>query len=240
MGEQILVVEAVAVVRHTVARILAREGFQVHAASDAAEARVLCDSVEGLSVVVAGGYGPDGAEAIRHARLAHPGVRSIIIGLDSEPATGRMAHDLGVDHVRPAPVDMDDLLVTIRGLTLALRKERERNALLERLRKNVVTMVDSLAQALEARDPYTAGHSARVADYSLMIGEDLGLSDLELEVLRHGSVLHDIGKIAVREEVLNKPGRLTAEEYEHIKIHPTVGYNILKQIGDLEPLLPIV
>lgn len=240
MGEQILVVEAEAVVRHTVARILAREGFKVHAASDAAEARALCDAVEGLSVVVAGGHGPDGAEAIRHARLAHPGVRSIIIGLDSEPATGRMAHDLGVDHVRPAPVDMDDLLVTIRSLTVALRKERERNALLERLRKNVVTMVDSLAQALEARDPYTAGHSARVADYSLMIGEDLGLSDLELEVLRHGSVLHDIGKIAVKQEVLHKPGRLTDDEFEHIKIHPVVGKEILEPIEDFQEMLDLV
>ena len=97
------------------------------------------------------------------------------------------------------------LLATLQRLAEGLQAERERNALLERLRKNVVTMVDSLARALEDRDPYTAGHSLRVAEYSLLIGRELGLSDLELEVLRHGAALHDIGKIAVRQDVLHKP-----------------------------------
>jgi putative nucleotidyltransferase with HDIG domain len=121
-----------------------------------------------------------------------------------------------------------------------VQRDRERMALLERLRKNVITMVDSLAQALEARDPYTAGHSLRVAEYSLMIGEEIGLSDLELEVLRHGATLHDIGKIAVKQEVLNKPGRLTDEEFEHIKIHPVVGREILEPIEDFKEMLDLV
>jgi putative nucleotidyltransferase with HDIG domain len=116
----------------------------------------------------------------------------------------------------------------------------ERADLLDRLRENVVTMVDSLAQALEARDPYTAGHSVRVAEFSVMIGEELGLSTLELEVLRHGATLHDIGKIAVKQEVLHKPGRLTDDEYEHIKIHPVVGREILEPIEDFQAMLDLV
>jgi putative nucleotidyltransferase with HDIG domain len=237
MGEQILVVERETVVRNTVVRILARAGFRVHAAEDAADALGQLAGLGELAVVVAHSLE---VEAIRHARAAHPRVRSILIATDAEPASGRLAHDVGVDHTLVMPLDMDHLLATVQSLSSALKRDRERLALLERLRKNVVGMVDSLAQALEARDPYTAGHSLRVADYSLMIGEELGLSDLELEVLRHGAALHDIGKIAVKQEVLHKPGRLTDEEFEHIKIHPVVGKEILEPIEDFQEMLDLV
>jgi HD-GYP domain-containing protein (c-di-GMP phosphodiesterase class II) len=119
-------------------------------------------------------------------------------------------------------------------------QERERNALLDRLRQDVVKMVNSLAKALEDRDPYTAGHSQRVAELSMIIGRAQGLSEWELEVLRHGSALHDIGKIAIRQEILHKPGRLTDEEYEHIKLHPVVGREILAPIEDFHELLEVV
>jgi putative nucleotidyltransferase with HDIG domain len=135
---------------------------------------------------------------------------------------------------------MDELVATIGRLLLALKAERERGVLLERLRKNVVKMVDSLANALEARDPYTAGHSLRVAEFSLMIAEELGFTDFQRAVLQHGAALHDIGKIAVRQEVLHKPSHLTEEEFEHIKIHPVVGREILEPIEDFRDMLDLV
>src|SRR3954465_6586801 len=100
--------------------------------------------------------------------------------------------------------------------------------------------IRALALALDARDPYTAGHSERVSALSLAIGRCLWLDDAQLEVLRLGALLHDIGKIGISDHVLMKPGPLTAEEYEIIKQHPVVGARILRRVPFLEPHIPIV
>ncbi len=103
-----------------------------------------------------------------------------------------------------------------------------------------VGAIRALAAALDARDPYTAGHSDRVSALSVIIGRQMRLSDTDLEVLRLGALLHDIGKIGLNDEILGKPGALTAEEFEQIKRHPVVGARILRQVPFLEPHLPIV
>ena len=100
--------------------------------------------------------------------------------------------------------------------------------------------IRALALALDARDPYTAGHSERVSAVSLAIGRCLSLDDAQLEVLRLGALLHDIGKIGISDHVLMKPGPLTPEEYEIIKQHPGVGARILRSVPFLEPHIPIV
>lgn len=100
--------------------------------------------------------------------------------------------------------------------------------------------IRALALALDARDPYTAGHSERVSALSLAIGRCLWLDDAQLEVLRLGALLHDIGKIGISDQVLMKPGPLTAEEYEIIKQHPVVGARILRSVPFLEAHIPIV
>ena len=100
--------------------------------------------------------------------------------------------------------------------------------------------IKALAAALDARDPYTAGHSERVSALSVMLGEQLGLPPDELEVLRLGALLHDIGKIGIRDRVLTKNGPLTGEEFEIIKTHPTVGAHILRQVPMLAAHVPIV
>ena len=100
--------------------------------------------------------------------------------------------------------------------------------------------IRALALALDARDPYTAGHSERVSALSLEIGRCMWLDDAQLEVLRLGALLHDIGKIGISDHVLMKAGPLTAEEYEIIKQHPTVGARILRSVPFLEPHIPIV
>jgi len=103
-----------------------------------------------------------------------------------------------------------------------------------------VGAIRALAAALDARDPYTAGHSERVSTLSVMIGRIMNLSAAEIEVLRLGALLHDIGKIGVSDQILRKNGPLTAEEFEQIKRHPGLGARILRQVPFLAPHLPIV
>ena len=100
--------------------------------------------------------------------------------------------------------------------------------------------IRALAAALDARDPYTAGHSERVSVVSVAIGRELGLEHEALEVLRLGALLHDIGKIGVPDEVLRKPGALTSAEYDTIKQHPVLGARILRSVPFLARHLPIV
>jgi len=100
--------------------------------------------------------------------------------------------------------------------------------------------IRALAAALDARDPYTAGHSERVSALSVAIGRALALSADELEVLRLGALLHDIGKIGVPDDVLRKPGPLTAAEFDTIKQHPVLGARILRSVPFLSRHIPIV
>jgi putative nucleotidyltransferase with HDIG domain len=100
--------------------------------------------------------------------------------------------------------------------------------------------VETMAQALDARDPYTAGHSVRVAEYSHTLAKAMGLSDRDAETIRVAAQLHDMGKIGIPDEVLRKTGRLTAEEYGLIKLHPQIGRKILEKVGRFEALLAVV
>jgi putative nucleotidyltransferase with HDIG domain len=100
--------------------------------------------------------------------------------------------------------------------------------------------IRALAVALDARDPYTAGHSERVSVLSVAIGRALGLPADDLEVLRLGALLHDIGKIGVPDDVLRKPGGLTNAEFDAIKEHPVLGARILRQVPFLARHIPIV
>jgi putative nucleotidyltransferase with HDIG domain len=100
--------------------------------------------------------------------------------------------------------------------------------------------VETMAQALDARDPYTAGHSLRVADYSHALAKAMGLPDEEADTIRVAAQLHDIGKIGIPDAVLQKPGRLTPEEYGLIKLHPQIGRKILEKVGRFDRLLSVV
>lgn len=102
------------------------------------------------------------------------------------------------------------------------------------------SIVFSLVEALEAKDPYTRGHSERVAHYGSVIGEGIGLSKADLETLRKACKLHDIGKVGVREDILNKQGKLTPEELEHIRTHPVRGYEICKPLKSFKPFLSTI
>jgi HD-GYP domain-containing protein (c-di-GMP phosphodiesterase class II) len=101
-------------------------------------------------------------------------------------------------------------------------------------------MVQALTSAIDAKDPYTCGHSDRVARVSVRLGRELGCDNKTVETLYLSGLLHDVGKIGIDDHVLRKPGRLTDEEFDHIKTHPQLGYNILCGIKQLAPVLPVV
>ena len=92
--------------------------------------------------------------------------------------------------------------------------------------------VIALSEAVEAKDRYTSGHSKRVAEYSKMIAKRMGKSEIEQEMIYRAGLLHDVGKIGIPVDIINKPGKLTDEEYDLIKIHPVTGYHILKDISE--------
>lgn len=103
-----------------------------------------------------------------------------------------------------------------------------------------VATLEALVNALEAKDPYLRGHSARVADLSAMVAAQVGCPDEEVETVRTAGRLHDIGKIGIREDVLNKQGPLTDEEYEHVKQHTLVGSQILAPLVHLRDAITYV
>lgn len=110
--------------------------------------------------------------------------------------------------------------------------------LYEQLKDAFYTTVYTLAETIEKRDPYTGNHTKRVMEYSLAIGKTLGLSDEDMTKLQLGAVLHDIGKIGVRDNVLLKESSLTDEEFEQIKMHPVYGEEIISCITQLKSAIP--
>jgi len=108
------------------------------------------------------------------------------------------------------------------------------------MQRSILALIRTLVLTLEAKDIYTFNHSRMVSAYSLSIGQRLKLKDRELENLEVASILHDIGKIAVREDILHKRGALSAVEWEHVKRHPVASERILCFVEELAEILPIV
>ncbi len=100
--------------------------------------------------------------------------------------------------------------------------------------------VESLRLAVDAKDTYTKNHSDRVAIYSKLIGEQLQLPEDQMEILCDGALFHDIGKIGIPDSILQKPGKLTDEEYDDIKNHPSIGAKIIAPAKIFDPIIPIV
>ena len=138
----------------------------------------------------------------------------------------------GVTDFLIKPFDPDELVARTESL---LRSKRYTDALEE-----ATQVVVALAKSLDARDHYTAGHSERVSLFASLLGERVGLGENELQMLRLGSLLHDLGKIAVSDRVLLKPGRLNDAETVEVRRHPTVGHDLISHLKSLAAALPLV
>lgn len=142
------------------------------------------------------------------------------------------AIEFGADDFLMKPYNKLELITRVKSL---LRVKQLHDDL-----DNSEAIVFTLAEALEAKDLYTRGHSERVAKFSVLLGRELGLTGVELENLRRGALLHDIGKVGVKEAILNKEAKLESEEVAHIRTHPARGYEICKRLKTFKHLLPVI
>ena len=139
---------------------------------------------------------------------------------------------VGADDFLSRPVDRTELLARVGSLL----KLKQRTDELERAE----SVLFSLARSIEGKDPYTHGHCERLAEYSARLGEHLQLPEEQLIALRRAGVVHDVGKIAVPDSILLKPGRLTEEEWKVIREHPVVGERICAPLKSFRLVLPII
>jgi putative nucleotidyltransferase with HDIG domain len=129
----------------------------------------------------------------------------------------------------------------LRRQTVALRRHsKELLEAYEMLRTRSLETIETLNATVDAKDPYTAGHSQRVQRIALAIARELGVESDRLEAVRHGALFHDIGKLGVPDAILTKPARLTAEEFDVIKRHPADGAGIIERLGLLRDAVPLI
>jgi putative two-component system response regulator len=170
------------------------------------------------------------------SRLKHnPATRLIpivIITGQSSFDTKLRAWELGADDFLTKPFHCVEVMARCRSL---LRVKR----LVDEL-DSAEAVVFAFARAVEAKSSYTQGHADRVTNYALGLAAQVGLANSDVEVLRQGSVLHDIGKISIPDAVLNKPGPLTEEEYDIVKQHPMQGVRILEPLRSIRETLPLI
>ncbi|MFA5847094.1 MAG: HD domain-containing phosphohydrolase [Thermodesulfovibrionales bacterium] len=127
---------------------------------------------------------------------------------------------------------------TLEKLTSQIAVALENARLLADMKDLFIGTIKSLSHAIDAKSPWTKGHSDRVTEYTLQIGKEMGLQDKELEVLRVAGLLHDIGKIGTHDTILDKPGKLDSAEYEIVKEHPARGSELLLSINQLSHIIP--
>jgi putative nucleotidyltransferase with HDIG domain len=137
------------------------------------------------------------------------------------------------------PFTMDDLHLA-DALAASVSAGIECAQLLRKQRELFLDTITVLAQAIEMRDQYTGGHTLRVSTYSVRLAQHLGMTTAEVELIRTGTPLHDIGKIGIDDAILRKPDRLTPEEFETMKLHTVKGAEIIDTVPDLWPIKPIV
>lgn len=140
-----------------------------------------------------------------------------------------------------------DVTKTVDAQKQLEEKNREvsfKNNLLEQavldLEANFKAMVVSLVRAVEAKDPYTAGHSERVMEYCVKLGQSMKLSEAQIRILERGALIHDIGKIGIPDEILTKPSGLTPEEFEIVKQHPQIGFRMIQDNPVFQDCIPVV
>lgn len=149
-------------------------------------------------------------------------------------------HQLDIQGYCEKSDKFDQLLLLIESGLKSVSQMRTISKMNEDLEKAYVDSIEILRQTVEAKDPYTKGHSERVSAYAVLLGQKLDLSDENIEKLKIGGLFHDIGKIGIPDSILLKESKLTDEEYSKIKEHPVIGFNILKNAEMFKNILDII
>jgi response regulator RpfG family c-di-GMP phosphodiesterase len=230
------------------------EDFTVTTATSPVEAAVLLVD-QAFDVVVSDLRMPEmsGIELLTTARRSRPLARRLLVSgyadLDSAMAA---INEVGVDRLLTKPWNGSEMIGAVRGaaeharlvrenaeMTDALQRKNEELNVLNRQLDNLVeertsNLLNGLVSALDLRDSETQWHSRRVGRYARRLASELGVTSRELDDIERGAMLHDIGKIGVRDAVLLKPGPLDAEEWREMQRHPALGFDILKGIAFLD------
>jgi putative nucleotidyltransferase with HDIG domain len=255
----ILVVDDDDRVRSAVSRFLDQRGYEALAAGTAEEALDVLGRRRVTAVLLDVRLpGVSGVDLVPRVLAAEPDAALLMLTAVNDATSAALCMQRGAMDYLIKPVDLAQL---DRALERALARRDEQleirlrqqemsaevvigRAALEHERANVerisVATLDALVNALEAKDPYVRGHSARVAELSGLVALELGRCDADVEAVRIGGKLHDIGEIGIRDDVLAKPGPLTDAEFEHIKQHVLVGTQILAPLVHLHHILGFV
>lgn len=230
-------------IRELIAQFLGMSGFKCFIASNAEEAKSILRNQKDIGLIISDIKmpGESGLDLIRYVRKEYPDVATVMITGVNDLLVAEEALSIGVYDYIVKPFGRNELLISVanalrrRELEIENRRYteelegqvRERTAQLSRAMEGTI---QALARVVEWRDPYTAGHQQRVAELASAIGSEMGLPKDLVDGIRMAGFVHDIGKIAVPSDILNKPGRLSEGEFSLIKEHPKVGYDILKDI----------
>ena len=149
-------------------------------------------------------------------------------------------HQLDIQGYCEKSDKFDQLLLLIESGLKSVSQMRTISKMNEDLQKAYMDSIEILRHTVEAKDPYTKGHSDRVSEYAVLLGKKLNLPDEDIEKLRIGGLFHDIGKIGIPDSILLKESTLTDEEYSKIKEHPIIGYNMLQHATMFKNILDIV
>ena len=148
-----------------------------------------------------------------------------------------------LDHQAPVTThdEIGELTDSFNQMTRSLKeKSASLTQTMTRLQDTYLMTIEALAAAVEARDPYTHGHTQRVGEYAVILSQALGCDESEIAALKRASVLHDIGKIGIEDHILRKQARLEPEEQIRMQKHPIIGVDMLKGIDFLDPVLPLI
>ena len=256
---RLLVVDDEAALQTAVARFLRSRGYEVETAGSAdAALEQLRRSRFALVLCDVRMPGPSGLDLLPQAVALDPDLAVIMVSGVNDAATATSAMQRGAGDYLVKPMELAVLVQAVeralRRRALAVERRRFEQLLreevavatreLERdrasLRSLTVSVAETLINAMEVKDVYLRGHSQRVASLSAEIAEEMGLDADTVEHVRLAGRLHDVGKIGIRESVLNKPGGLTPEEFEHVKGHVRIGMEILAPLQHLGVVLTYV
>src|SRR6202522_218540 len=235
MQDRILIVDDESSARAALELLLKREGFDVKSATDGEAALAECATFRPdlilLDIMMPG---MDGFEVCRRIKATPEGRLTPVVLITGLSATEDRIKGInaGADDFLSKPIDPNELLARTRSL---LRLKQFTDEL-----ENAESVLFSLALSIEARDPYTLGHCERLAEMSAKLGEILALPEDQIKALRRAGIVHDIGKVAVPDSILLKPGPLTPEETTFIQKHPVVGERICAPLKTFRLVLPII